>query len=274
MISRAIIALAVAFIAIPADADERALVFSTLPFDDAAAQHSVFNLLSRQLAAKLGRPVIFQAGDNYETVINDLRRGKVDVALLGAASYIKARRSGDVRAILRAVRHRQSIYHGVVIVKRDSGLRTLADLKGKRFAFVDPDSTAGYLFTKKLLLEAGLDPNKDLKTEFAGGHHKVVRKVAAGEVDAGACFEGAAEMLDDPQSVTTIARTAPITGDPVVVRPGLGSDLVNALRSAMIELSVVPEARGFFTFSEIDGFIPAVDSDYDSIELLIREAGG
>ena len=62
----------------------------------------------------------------------------------------------------------------------------------------------------------------------------------------------------------------PIPGDPVVVRPGLGRDLIKELRMALIELSVLPEAKTFFTFAEIDGFVPAVDSDYDAVAELIR----
>lgn len=276
MLARVVLffALSPVLLAVPASAGQKPLVISTMPFDDPAAQTAVFNLLSRHLADSLSRPVEFEAGNSYDEVIARLKSGKVDVAFVGAASYIKARRSGDVRAILRAIRHRNSSYHGIVVVKQGSPIKGLADLKGKRFAFVDKSSTAGYFFARRLLERAGLDPDRDLQPIFAGGHHKVVQMVADGEADAGACFEGAQQTLRDPQAVLPIARTEPILGDPVVVRPGLGSELINRLRSALIEIAVVPEAKNFFVFSEIDGFVPAFDSDYDRVAELIREAGG
>ena len=92
--------------------------------------------------------------------------------------------------------------------------------------------------------------------------------------DGAHCFEGADQTLADPDAVVAIARTAPVPGDPVVVRPGLGVDTVKALRSALIDLSTVPEARSFFTFAEIDGFVPAVDGDYDAVAKTIRAGGG
>ena len=94
--------------------------------------------------------------------------------------------------------------------------------------------------------------------------------VVSGKVDAGACFEGGQSNVDDPTKIAVIARTEPIPNDPVVVRPGLGKETVKALRSVLIEMSTVPEARPFFTFSEIDGFVPAFDSDYDAVAEMVR----
>lgn len=258
----------------PAFAGGPQLTISTLPFDDAASQQAVFNVLSKHLSKSIDRKVVFEAGKTYDDVIAKLSTGKVDVAFLGAGAYIEARRTGGVRAILRTIRHRSTNYFGIVVVKQGSDIKSLSDLKGKRFAFVDKKSTAGYYFPRRLLRKAGINPDKDIEVVFAGGHHKVVQMVAAGTVDAGACFEGAQQNLADPDSVVPMARTEPILGDPVVVRPGLGADLIKTLRSALIELSTVPAARSFFTFSEIDAFVPAFDSDYDAIAELIRESGG
>jgi len=265
--------LLVGFLALTkvAAAEPFPLTFTTLPFDNVEEQRAVFSILSKQLGDGLGRPVQFVASRSYDDAIESLASGKADVALLGAVAYVKARRQGHVRAILRTIRHQKTTYYGIIVVKRGSAIKSLADLKGKSFAFVDKYSTAGYLYPKMLLNAAGIDAERDLKVSFAGGHHLVVKKVAAGEVDAGACFEGAQDTLADPESVVPIARTEPVAGDPVVVRPGLGAELVKKLRSAMIELATVPEAKPFFTYSEIDGFVPAVDGDYDRVDELLRQ---
>ncbi len=252
-------------------AADEPLIVTTLPFDSPREQRAVFGILSRHLAKSLDRPVRFEAGKSYSDVIERLSRGQADVGFLGAIAYVAARRRGDVRVILRSIRHRQSSYYGIIVVRRGSSIKKLEDLKRKRFAFVDESSGAGYVFPMLLLQAAGIHPEKDMTVSFAGGHHTVVRQVAAGDVDAGACFEGAQDSLADPESVVPIARTAPIPGDPVVVRPGLGVETIKQLRSALIELPTVSAAKPFFTYSEIDGFVPSVDSDYDRIAELLEE---
>jgi len=122
-----------------------------------------------------------------------------------------------------------------------------------------------------LLAAAGIDPSAISRSASPAVTNLVVQKVAAGEVDAGACFEGAQDSLADSEAVTPIARTEPVPGDPVVVRPGLGTELIKQLRSAMIDMATVAETKPFFTFSEIDGFLPAVDGDYDRVDELARQ---
>ncbi|MBI3180177.1 MAG: phosphate/phosphite/phosphonate ABC transporter substrate-binding protein [Deltaproteobacteria bacterium] len=249
---------------------EPALVVTTLPFDEPQKQRAVFASLDQELSRMLGRRVQFRASATYKDSVAQLRERRADVALLGAAAYIEARKGGDVRAILRTIRHRQGNYYGVIVVKRGSPFRSLKDLKGKRFAFVDPGSTSGYVFARRLLASASIDPEQDLTISFAGGHHKVVEQVAQGTVDAGACFEGAQDTLVDPEAVTPIARTELVPGDPVVVRGGLAPQLIKELRVALIELANSPAAKPFFTYADIDGFVPAIDSDYDALAEMMR----
>ncbi len=262
---------AVLFCAVSAHAEPFPITITTLPFDNAEEQRAIFALLGNELSKGLGRPVNFVASKTYDDAIQMLATGKADVAILGAAAYVKARRQGHVRAILRTVRHKRTTYFGQVVVKKGSPIKTIADLKGKKVAFVDRSSTGGYLYPRMLFVAAGLNPETDIEPVFAGGHHLVAQMVAKGEVAAGACFEGAEDTLSDPTAITAIARTEPVPGDPVVVRPGLGSELIKNLRSAMIELATVPGAQAYFKFSEVDGYVPAVDGDYDRVDELMRQ---
>lgn len=251
---------------------ERPLVVSTLPYVSGEEQEAIFRLLSDHLSRELGQEVVFQVGDSYTDVVRGLTEGSVDVAFLGAAAYIKARRTGCVRAILRSVRKGKSTYRGVIVVPRNSSIGSLKDLRGKRFAFVDTGSTAGYHYPRALLRQAGIDPDTDLSAIMAGGHHKVVAMVASGRAEAGASYEGAQSSQVDPTLLRVLAYTDPIAGDPVVVRAGLGRRLIKALRSALIELATDNNARPFFTHAEIDSFEPAIDADYDGVADLMRRS--
>src|SRR5687768_15585873 len=110
---------------------DRPLVISTLPFDNAQEQRAVFGLLSQHLSRRLDRPVRFEASASYDEVIDNVGKGKVDVAFIGAAAYVEARRTGSVRAILKAVRHKKTEYFGVIMVKRGSAIKDLSHLAGK-----------------------------------------------------------------------------------------------------------------------------------------------
>jgi phosphonate transport system substrate-binding protein len=249
-----------------------ALVLSTMPFDNSSDQSAIFSVLREQLEKKLGQPVRFEAGTSYHGVIDGIQRGTIDVALVGALSYVQARMTVPVRVLLRTVRRGTKSYRGVVVVPKESPAQGLGDLRGKRFAFVDKTSTSGYLYPRMLLKEAGLDAEADITPLFAGSHREVVEWVAGGKADAGACFQGAPEMLERPEALRVVARTGDIVGDPVVVKPGLAPELAKRLRSALIDLASTPAAAPFFSAAEIDTFVPATDHDYDALAALAAAA--
>src|SRR5205823_509065 len=134
---------------------------------------------------------------------------------------------GGANVILITKRKGQTKYFGIIIVPSDSPAKKVADLKGKRFAFVDPLSTSGSLYAKMLLAESGLDPEKDLQGIYAGGHDKVAIAVYRGQVDAGAIYadqvsdarDRLTELYPDIKKKTRVlARTATIPNDTVSVR--------------------------------------------------------
>ncbi len=253
-----------------ASAAADALVVTTLPFQDSAAQDAVFQLLSDELSRALGERVVFEAGRSYDEVIERLTRRKTDVAFLGGLAYLEARRRGNARAILRTVREGRGTYRGVIVVASGSTVTDLEGLQGAAaIGFVDRYSTTGYLFPASVLRAAGVPVATAQR--FLGSHQAVLGAVTNRSLDAGAVFEGALDMLDDPSAVRVLATTEEVPGDPVVVRPGLGKKRVAALRSAFMELSTRPEARPFFEYAGIDSLVPVTDSDYDPFARRVKQ---
>src|SRR5207244_6062947 len=85
-----------------------------------------------------------------------------------------------------------STYRGIIVTRKDSGIKSIADLKGKRFAFVDPKSASGYVYPRAMLIEKGIDPETFFsETIFAGSHDRVIAAVLNRRVDAGAIYDGA-----------------------------------------------------------------------------------
>ena len=143
-------------------------------------------------------------------------------------------------------------------------------------AWVDRDSSSGYVFPRALLRNAGLDPDKDLAREvFVGKHDSVVWNVFLGKADAGACYDDARLILKNPlfiERLDILARTADITNEPIVCRPGLPKDLAEDIQQAFLNLNDNPRWKGLVSqldTTDFQGFVPAEDSDYDSVREVL-----
>lgn len=151
---------------------------------------SVFTALLEERSGLVCRPVL---ADSYSQLIRAIAENRLDFAWLSPLGLITAEQVADIQVLLKAVRSGQPYYWSVILVRKDSGVRDLSDLKDKRFAFTHPGSTSGYVIPMSSLLAEGIDPD-DYFSEvvYAGGHSKVINMILEGEVDAGATF------ADDP----------------------------------------------------------------------------
>jgi phosphonate transport system substrate-binding protein len=191
--------------------------------------------LQRVLGAKLGREVVARVLPSTEALAAALASGQVDLAWLTPTAVVAASGKGAVKPLLKAVRHGMPFYRGVLFTKAarkvDGGVKGLA---GANIAWVAADSSAGYLFPRALLVQAGLKPAKFFKSEtFAGDHFAVCKAVVDGKADVGATFAddrpGAAMQVDGcaqalgaaaAKELKVVAESAPIPNDAIVARPG------------------------------------------------------
>jgi phosphonate transport system substrate-binding protein len=159
-----------------------------------------------------------------------------------------------------------------VIARADSGIERLEDLRGKRFAWVDPTSTSGYLFPRALLQEHGLVPDAAFAQQvFAGGHDKVALAVLQRQVDGGAMGK------DSLQRVTSIYPTAleetrvledtpDIPNDGVAFRSGLPPEIVERTREALLRISAREEGQKLFEEAiGTRGVAPTNDAAYEPV---------
>lgn len=156
-----------------------------------------------------------------------------------------------------------------------SGIEKLANLKGKTFAFVDPASTSGHLYPKRLLLSEGFDPQAFFsKAVFAGSHNAVVLSILKGEVDGGAAYEDARAAVAKSfpevfEKVKIIAYTQNIPNDVVAVRKGLNPALKKNIKEGLKYLAQTPD--GSKVLKKVYGISGL--ADLDSFFDPVREAG-
>ena len=216
---------------------------------------------------------------SYAAVIEAMGAGKVDIGWLPTFSYVLAKDKYDIELLLIVQRFGSPFYRGQIMVRADSGINSLNDLQGKRFAFVDPASTSGHLYPKTLLLSKGFDPKTFFsKTVFTGSHNAVVLSIYKGEVDGGAAYDGSRAAVaksypDVFEKIKVLAYTKEIPNDTVSVRKELPEGLKVKLRNGLKKISDSP--KGSKILKRLYGISGLMDLDglFDPVREAARLLG-
>lgn len=222
------------------------LVMAFVPSGEASTILESGNRISHLLEMATGYQFQSVVATSYAGVIEAMGANRADIGWLNTFSYVIAHQKYGVEVRLVTVRFGLPYYRAEIITQATSGINGLADLRGKRFAFVDPASTSGYLFPVAGLKKAGYDPQKFFgQTIFAGSHNNVVLAVYQGRVDAGSVFEDARGSVqktlpDVMQKVKVVWKSDPIPNDTVSFRKGLPEDVKAKVTTALLRFSQTP----------------------------------
>src|SRR5262245_44559435 len=234
------------------------LVMAAVPAENAQSLQSDYKPLVSLLEKETGKKVRFQSATSYSAVIEAQRTGKVDIAQYGAFSLITAQNSGVKVTPIAAQTVTKGAtpgYQSYGITRPDTGIKTLADYKGKKICFVDPASTSGYLYPSAALIDAGIDPTKDITPIITGGHDASALAVLNGQCDAGFAEDS---MIDDtlpskgqlkPGQLNIVWKSDVIAGSPIGISDDLAPDLKTKLADAFDTKANVDyfNANGFCT---------------------------
>lgn len=240
-----------------------------IPSEDAHAMIDASKQVMEQLAQKTGMKVKPFVANDYNGVIEALRSGKLDIAYLGPFSYVMAHDIANAEAFAVAVTKKtgRSAYQSKVIARKDKGFKSLDDLKGRTFAFVDPSSASGHLFPKAGLMASGFDTDKGFsRVIFSGSHDASIMAVANHKVDAAAVadriFDSAVKKgLVKREDFQVIWHSKAIPESPMVWRKNLDDATKQKVAAAMAEIKDLPWGdQGM-----LDGFAPTNDQAYDVV---------
>jgi len=219
------------------------------------------------LSKKLDMNVVLVLFPDYASITEYLKTNQVDIVALGPIEYIKAQQEAEVFPIVSPIIQGQAVHKSVIIARRDSRIKVLSDLKGKTFAFVDKNSSFGYLVPRILLMQNGIDPIRDLKgIFFMGSDDKVFHSVLDKKVDAGAMarrlYQYLSKSSERGSEITILAESQEVPQGPFVARKGLNEKLIERLRDLLINLYLSDEGREILQYSQIfDGYIKAVETE-------------
>lgn len=255
------------------------LKVSAIPDEAPTELQRKFTPLGSYLEKATGMKVEFIPVTDYAAVVEGLASDKLDLAWLGGFTFVQARlRTGNAIPIAQRVEDEK--FTGKFIANAASGIKGLADLKGKNFTFGSVSSTSGHLMPRFYLLENKINPERDLRrVAFSGAHDATALQVESGKVDAGVLNASVwdklvSEKKVDTRKVRVIWTTPPYYDYNWTVRGNLDPVLVQKLTAAFLKLDpAVPEHKAILDLQRASRFIATKPENYKGIEAAARSAG-
>ena len=204
----------------------------------------------------------------------------MDGAFFGSFSYVLAYEKLGVEVIVRPLSlDGTSTYHGLIFARGDSGIRSIRQMRGKRFAFVDKGTTAGYLLPLAYFKEHKEDYRTFLKESyFAGTHEDAILDVLNKKADIGAAKNTVYERLAASNSgikheLVILKRSPDVPENGLAVRKGLDPSLKEMLKRVFLTLHETSEGMAILTEFGAQRFIETNNKDYQPVYLYARQIG-
>ncbi|GGJ20912.1 phosphate/phosphite/phosphonate ABC transporter substrate-binding protein [Paenibacillus hunanensis] len=263
-----------------------------VPSQNAETLEAKAKPLEKLLGDKLGIPVSVSVSPDYNTIVEAMASRQVDVGFLPPNAYVLAhdnRKAADL--LLQAQRYgvndetgqptteKVNYYKSMIIVKKDSPIKSLTDLKGKKIGWQDVTSSAGYVFPAAELKKAGIDPDTDVQGVTIKGHDAAVMALLNGQVDAVAVFQDARNTVkkDVPtvfDQTRVIHFTAPIPNDTISVRSDMDQTWRDKISQAFIDIGNDPEGQKIIEdiYTHV-GYEKGDDKNFDPVREYAKEVG-
>lgn len=275
---RALILLYCAFMASSVFA-QASLKISAIPDEAPTELQRKFSKVAAYLEQEVGLKTEYTAVTDYAAVVEALAARKIDLAWLGGFTFVQARRrTGNAIPIVQ--RAEDETFTSKFIANAASGIKVLADLKGRNFAFGSVSSTSGHLMPRYFLLEQKINPEKDFKrVAYSGAHDATALQVESGKVEAGVLNASVWEKLVqerkvDLKKVIVIWTTPPYYDYNWTVRGDLDPALIRKLTDAFLKLDPKnPAHKELLDLQRASKFIPTRPENYRGIEAAARAAG-
>ena len=260
-------------------AQSKILRVSAIPDEAPTELQRKFAPLGRYLEREVDMQVSFVPVSDYAAVVESLNTKKLDLAWLGGFTYVQAKIMSKGAVVPLVQRAEDAVFLSRFITANPA-IKTLADLKGKTFAFGSPSSTSGHLMPRFFMMKAGVNPDKDLKNiAFSGAHDATVAFVAAGKSDAGVHNASVWDKLVEEKKVDTgkvrvFDTTPPYFDYNWTVRGDMDPVLRKKITDAFLKLDPAnPQHKEIMALQRASKFIPTQASNYDGIEQAGISAG-
>ncbi|WP_057769249.1 phosphate/phosphite/phosphonate ABC transporter substrate-binding protein [Lactobacillus selangorensis] len=274
------------------DYTPKKLTVQFVPSANAGTIEAKAKPLEGLLSKQLGIPVKVSVSTDYNTIVEAMGSKKVDVGFLPPDAYVQAHKQYNAKVLLQALRYGYKndatdlktnklvdYYRSQIFIKKNSGIKSIKDLKGKKIAVQDTTSTAGWIYPAVDMLKNGVNINKDgIKTVTVKGHDQGIMSVYNGNTDASFGFQGARTLVlkDTPDvmsKVVPIYTTAKIPNDTITVRGDMSPKWQKKIQAAF--KAIAKSKKGHKIISEVydhEGYVNSKDSNFNIIRKYDKEA--
>jgi phosphonate transport system substrate-binding protein len=253
---------------------------TTIPEEAATEQIRKFTPIAQYLEKRLGMKVEFTPVSDYPAAVEALVNKKVELVWFGGFTHVQAQIRSGGKIVPIAQREEDTKFQSVFIAKKDSGIKGLADLKGKQVSFGSQSSTSGHLMPRHFLLQAGLNPEKDFRRiAYSGAHDATIASVVSGKVDAAALDvtvwrKFVSENKVDTKDVDVFYTTPTFFNYNWSVHADMPADLRQKVTQALLDLDpATPEGKEILQLNRATRYIPTSPENYKGIEAAGRSAG-
>jgi phosphonate transport system substrate-binding protein len=252
---------------------EQTLQIGLIPEHNIFAQKNRYQPLADYLSGRIGATVVLKILSRYGNIIENFVSNDLDGAFFGSFTGALAHRKLGVEALARPEYiDGSSTYHGLIFVRRDSGIHNGDDIKGKRFAFVDKATTAGWLLPLHYFETQGIEDHGSWlkETYYAGTHEGAIYDVLERTADIGAAkntvfyrlADGDPRILDE---LVILTKSPDVPANGLCVRKGLHASLKRKIEETLLTMAHNEEGRAVLKEFGAARFIPTSESDYNVV---------
>ena len=244
------------------------LLFGSVAMDIPAAMHKRLKPLTQYLSKELGQPVSLKLSPNMGAAIKEVADKKVTLAYLTPVAYLKAHKKGGAKIIAKTVTKGKASFQLMIVVKEDSPIKTVADLKGKTFAFGDKRA----LLQRAAVVGAGIKMEDFSEYKFIGHYDNIARAVSKGDFDAGILKDTKAFKWEE-KGLRILAASPDLPPYNIAANGDVSDAMVAKLKKAFLDLNPKnPEHMKVIkaVAKKYTGFAATNDAEYDVVRKLIK----
>lgn len=255
----------------------KTLRLSMIPTTDPGKVVRESQALVEYLERETGSKIDLTVPTNYAAVVEAISNDQIDIAYLGGFTYVQASKRAEVVPLVQRERDRE--FHSLFITHKDSGIDSLGDLKNRKFAFGDVNSTSGHLMPEYFMRQQGVDLEVISNALYTGGHDATALAVANRKVDAGALDETVYQKMVadgklDGAAVKVFYTTPPFFDYVWAARKTLDPLIAESFSTAMLKLdSNDASQKPLLDLLNATKYVKAEDGDYDKLRQAASDAG-
>jgi phosphonate transport system substrate-binding protein len=253
---------------------------TTIPEEAATEQIRKFTPLASYLEQALGMKVEFTPVNDYPAAVEALVNKKVDLVWFGGFTHVQANIRSGGKIVPLAQREEDTKFQSVFIAKTDSGIKSLADMKGKQVSFGSQSSTSGHLMPRSFLLAANINPEKDFRRiAYSGAHDATIASVVSGKVDAAALDitvwrKFVSENKVDTKAVDVFYTTPGYFNYNWSVHADMPADMQARVKAVLLALDPAnPQHAEILRLNRATRYIETKPENYKGLETAARSAG-